>query len=120
MADPDSTFGVVVVCGFFAWMLMGWLAVDWYMWHHVPRPCVHRVAWDGVYHGGETPDGVPPIPPLFRRPEPVAGRVDEYGRYETIYRVTSLPQYPLDFGEPTWGGEMVRTIQSQLYNNREI
>jgi hypothetical protein len=108
VADP---FGVVVICGFFAWMLMGWLATDWWL--------IKRESWRPVRAGvREGLCAAPATPPEPRRlpVEAVAGRTDAYGRRETLYRVTSLPGDPEVYN---WGGELIRTIQSQLYT-REI
>jgi hypothetical protein len=56
---------VVALVGLVVSILVGyWLADLGYTWAARPEP---RFPPDGVYHGGPTPEGEPPIPALFTR-----------------------------------------------------
>jgi hypothetical protein len=47
--------------------------------------------YPGGYTGGPTPEGDPPIPPIFRRPQPVAGKTIEVA--PGVFQETTLYRY---------------------------
>jgi hypothetical protein len=108
-------------------VLAGWLAVDWWI--------VKRESWRPVRAGDReglcAAPATPPIPPLFRRPEPVTAIVSD--RRPTLKRVREIEDAKrrqarvdrswIEFDKGihcyTWGGDLIRTIQSQLYHARK-
>lgn len=55
----------------------------------------------GVYRGGPTPEGKPPIPALFRKPEPRYVWVAEYGDrringvYDSLEKALAAGEYKI-------------------------
>jgi hypothetical protein len=99
--------------------LTGWMVTGWLMYRFVPQPCVHRMEpFDGVYRGGPTPAGDPPIPPLFLK-ETVGnvsitpGSAQLFGPNEVraLAMRTRLDQLKRDeIRVQTWAGEVIAVL----------